>query len=187
MRPPLLADRLEGRKDGQGSAARRIQAPARLRLCGFAICPVPEVNMGDEVRYRVLGIGDLDLLRTTAEGLFDLPVDAEQSAAFLNSPSHAIVAAIAGGEIVGFASGNVLLHPDKPPAFFVNEVGVRELWQRRGIGRELMLRLMEIARARSCKGIWLGTEPENNAALGLYRSLDGEEVPFVGFGWDDAL
>ena len=50
-----------------------------------------------------------------------------------------------------------------------------------------MGRLMEAARARGCKGIWLGTEPDNAAALGLYRSLGGDEVSFVGFGWDDAF
>jgi hypothetical protein len=33
----------------------------------------------------------------------------------------------------------------------------------------------------------LGTEPDNDAALALYRAMGGDEVPFVGFGWDGAL
>ncbi len=85
------------------------------------------------------------------------------------------------------ATGTVLLHPDKPPAMFVNEVGVREEWQKQGIGRAVMERLIDVARARGCQGIWLGTEPDNEPALALYRSMGGDEVMFVGFGWDDAL
>ncbi|MCA9554216.1 MAG: hypothetical protein KC933_29545, partial [Myxococcales bacterium] len=38
------------------------------------------------------------------------------------------------GELaVAFASGTVLLHPDKAPGFFVNEVGTRESHLRRGL------------------------------------------------------
>jgi ribosomal protein S18 acetylase RimI-like enzyme len=143
--------------------------------------------MSEVITFRVLGPSDLDLLVSVRDGLFDNPVDAAQAVAFLADPLHEIVLAYAGDHAVGMATGTVLLHPDKPPAMFVNEVGVREDWQRRGIGRAVTERLMEVARARGCKGIWLGTEPDNDAALALYRSLGGEEEMFVGFGWDDAL
>jgi ribosomal protein S18 acetylase RimI-like enzyme len=143
--------------------------------------------MPDDITFRHLGTEDLPLLLAVRDGLFDNVVDPVQAAAFLNDPLHEIVLAFAGDEAVGMATGTALLHPDKPPAMFVNEVGVREDWQRRGIGRAVMERLFAIARARGCQGIWLGTEPDNDAALALYRSMGGEEVPFVGFGWDDAL
>jgi ribosomal protein S18 acetylase RimI-like enzyme len=143
--------------------------------------------MRDDITFRHLGPDDLPLLASVREGLFDDPVDPVHSAAFLADPLHEIVLAFAGGDAVGMATGTVLLHPDKPPTLFVNEVGVREEWQRQGIGRAVTERLIGIARARGCKGIWLGTEPDNVAALALYRSLEGEEVTFVGFGWDDAL
>lgn len=143
--------------------------------------------MRDDITFRHLGPDDLPLLLAVPEGVFDNPVDAGQAAAFLADPLHDIVLAYAGDQAVGMATGTVLLHPDKPPAMFVNEVGVREDWQRRGIGRALMERLIEVARARGCKGIWLGTEPDNDAALALYRSMGGDEEAFIGFGWDDAL
>jgi ribosomal protein S18 acetylase RimI-like enzyme len=136
--------------------------------------------MHDDITFRHLGPDDLPLLLAVREGLFDNPVDPVQAAAFLADPLHEIVLAYAGDDTVG-------LHPDKPPAMFVNEVGVREDWQRCGIGRAVTERLMEVARARGCKGIWLGTEPDNDAALALYRSLGGDEEAFVGFGWDGAL
>lgn len=140
-----------------------------------------------DIHFRELGAGDLDFLCATADDLFDHPIDRAQAAAFLGDPAHVISVAVADGDIVGFASGTILLHPDQPPVFFVNEVGVRDAWQRRGIARALMDRLMTAARSKGCKGIWLGTEPDNAAALGLYRALGGAEVPFTGFGWDGAF
>jgi ribosomal protein S18 acetylase RimI-like enzyme len=136
---------------------------------------------------RALGPGDLDLLLGVGEGLFDNPVDPAQARAFLDDPLHEIVLAFDGAVAVGFASGTVLYHPDKPPSMFVNEVGVREGWQRRGIGKAVSAALFGIARARGCEGIWLGTEPDNDPARALYRSLGGEEYTFVGYGWDGAF
>lgn len=143
--------------------------------------------MDQTITFRLLGPADLDILLSVRDGLFDNPVDPDEARAFLANPMNEIALAFDRGEVVGFASGTVLQHPDKAPSMFVNEVGVREGWLRRGIGRAVTQVLLDRARARGCQGIWLGTEPDNVAALALYRSLGGEEVTFVGFGWDDAL
>ncbi len=143
--------------------------------------------MTEAITFKRLGPADLDLLLSVRDGLFDNPIDTAQATAFLNDPLHELVLACEGDETVGMASGTVLYHPDKPPAMFINELGVRDGWMRRGIGKAMTERLIEIARARGCKGVWLGTEPDNEAARALYRSLGGEEVTFVGYGWDDVL
>ena len=143
--------------------------------------------MDDDISFRALRKTDLELLLSTPAGLFDHPVDPAQAAAFLADPGHLLILAFAGEDAVGFVSGTVLRHPDKPPSLFVNEVGVREAWQRRGIARRLMQQMMAMGRANGCEGLWLGTEPDNIAALALYRSLRGDEVPFIGFGWDGAF
>jgi aminoglycoside 6'-N-acetyltransferase I len=143
--------------------------------------------MDQTITFRLLGPADLDMLLSVRDGLFDNPVDPVQARAFLDNPLNDMVLAVDGAEVVGFASGTVLQHPDKAPAMFVNEVGVRDGWLRRGIGAAVTRRLFDRAGARGCQGIWLGTEPDNVAALALYRSLGGAEVAFVGFGWDDAL
>ncbi len=139
------------------------------------------------IACRLLGPGDLQALLDAPDGLFDHPVDPAQAAAFLADPGHLIVFGTLGGAVAGFASGTVLLHPDKPPAFFVNEVGVRDGFRRRGVGRAVCAALFDAARARGCDGIWLGTEPDNEAALALYRALRGDERRFTGFGWDGGL
>jgi aminoglycoside 6'-N-acetyltransferase I len=143
--------------------------------------------MDQTITFQRLGPAEVDLLCSVRDGLFDNPVDPVQARAFLANPMNEIVLALDGAEVVGFASGTVLQHPDKPPAMFINEVGVRDDWLRRGIGKAVTQALIDRARARGCQGIWLGTEPDNVAALALYRSLGGEEMTFVGFGWDDAF
>ena len=141
----------------------------------------------DKITLRQLGPDDLELLLAEAVDVFDFPVRPDQAEAFLSDPLHTIIMALDGDRPVGFASGSVLLHPDKPPAFFVNEVGVNESHQRRGIARQLMQSIISHARDRGCKGVWLGTEADNAPAIGLYRSLEAQEVAGVYFGWDDAL
>lgn len=90
--------------------------------------------------------------------------------------------------VVGMASGTVLLHPDKPPALFVNEVGVDEDLRNQGIGAALTQRLLDMGRARGCEGIWLATEGDNAPARALYRKLGARETKeIVVYDWDGAM
>ena len=136
---------------------------------------------------HLLTLDDLDLLLGVEPGLFDKDIVPAQARAFLASPLNAIAVALDDGAVVAFASGTVLLHPDKPPSMFVNEVGTRDSHLRRGYATAVSEALFAWARARSCEGIWLATEPDNEAALGLYRRLGGEEMAIVGFAWDGAF
>ena len=130
---------------------------------------------------------DFERLMQVKPGLFDNPVDPEQARAFLADPLHEMVLAYDQDQAVGMASGSVLLHPDKDPAMFIAEVGTRDGYTRRGIATALTDELIRIARARGCKSIWLGTETDNHAAIGLYRKLGGDEITGVFFGWDGAF
>ncbi len=144
--------------------------------------------MGDTITLRHLGPDDLDLLLGVKSGLFDNPILPDQAKAFLADPQHEIVLALDGPDVVGMATGQILLHPDKPPAFFIAEVGVRDEYQRQGIAKRLCDRLMQVARDRGCDGIWLATETDNVAARALYRSLDARETGgIVVYDWDGAM
>jgi ribosomal protein S18 acetylase RimI-like enzyme len=144
--------------------------------------------MSDPITLCRLGPDDLELLMAVQEGLFDKPVRRDQSEAFLNDPLHEIILAFDGDSAVGMASGQIMLHPDKPPAFFVAEVGVRDSHLRRGIAQQMCAKLLGIARARGCQGIWLATETDNVAARALYRSLDARETGgIVVYDWDGAM
>ena len=126
--------------------------------------------------------------RLLSADVFDNPVDPGQLARFEADTGHELVFAMSGDTVLGFASGTILLHPDKPPAFFVNEVDVAPAARRQGIGTRLCRMLIGIARDRGCKGIWLATEADNAAARALYRGLDARETPgVVVCDWDGAM
>ncbi|SMX23807.1 GNAT family N-acetyltransferase [Boseongicola aestuarii] len=137
------------------------------------------------ITIRNLGPEDAHVLERVRDGVFDDPIDPSWAFGFLATRVNEIVVALDQGEVIGFASGTVLMHPDKPFSFFVNEVGVHEDYQRRGIATRLMNRLCDLARDRGCEGIWVATEDDNDAARGLYRSLGARETSgVVVFDWD---
>ena len=131
------------------------------------------------IEYRLLGLEDIAILDAVADDVFDHPLIPEQTARFLADRSHFIVVAIDDGSVVGIGTANEYLHPDKPVQFWVQEMGVAPSHQRRGIGSRLLEMLLDIARERGHAEAWLGTENDNTPARALYRSLGGEEEPFV--------
>ena len=139
-----------------------------------------------DATFKRLTLDDHELLlRSDA---FDHAVRSDQAQQFLNDPACEIIAAIIDDEIIGFASGIILLHPDKAPAFFVSEVGVNEPYQRQGIASELVVQLLDRARERGCEGIWLATEGDNMPAQGLYKKLKARETrDIVVYDWDGAM
>ena len=142
--------------------------------------------MSDATTYHRLGHDNVRLLGRAK--VFDNPVDSEQLAKFLASDGHELVFATSGKTIIGFASGSILLHPDKAPAFFVNEVDVAPAYQRQGVATALCKMLIGVARDRGCKGIWLATEEDNVAARALFRELDARETgAVVVYDWDGAM
>lgn len=142
--------------------------------------------MRETITLRRLGPDDLQLLTDVGDGLFDNPIRPDQARAFLADPLHEIMVALTGSQIIGMASGQIMYHPDKPPAFFVAEVGVRDEYQRRGIAARLSTALMQVAKDRGCEGIWLATENDNAPARALYQSLGARETKdIVVYDWDE--
>lgn len=145
-------------------------------------------RMAETITLHLMGPDDLERLMAVGAGLFDNPLRRDQAAAFLAAPGHLLVLAYAKSQAVGMASGQVMLHPDKPAAFFINEVGVRESHRKRGIAKRLCARLLEEARMMGCEGIWLATEACNTAARALYRSLAAQETGgIVVYDWDGVM
>ncbi len=142
--------------------------------------------MNEEITYHILTFQNASQLEDS--DIFDNSVDPEQFSAFLTDPGHEMVFAAIGTQIIGMASGNVMLHPDKQPAFFINEVGVNENFRRRGIATSLCELLMNVAREKGCHGIWLATESDNIEARGLYRRLNARETSgVVVYDWGGVM
>jgi GNAT superfamily N-acetyltransferase len=122
---------------------------------------------------KELGPEDEALLADAVPGVFDREVDLARAREFLADPRHHIVVALDSGRVIGFASGVDHVHPDKPAELWINEVGVAPGERRRGVGRQVVGRLLEVARGLGCVEAWVLTEEANRAAIGLYASIDG--------------
>lgn len=139
-----------------------------------------------KIKIQVVEPTNRELLDNVAEDVFDNEIDQQSLAAFLEDPRHLLVVAIVDGCVVGMASGFEYFHPDKPPQLFVNEVGVTPGLQRRGIGRRLVDRLLDVGRRRGCVYAWLGTAADNQAGRACFGSIPSAEgpEPFLLYEWD---
>ena len=136
------------------------------------------------IAYRRVAAGDEALFEQVADKVFDAPVDPDRLAAYLASPGHVMVVALAGDTIVGQAAAVLHFHPDKVTELYIDEVGVSPAWQRRGIARHMVRELFRIGRELGCGESWVGTELENMAARGLYEGFDGEESTFALYEYE---
>ena len=120
-----------------------------------------------------------------AAELFDAPPLAEATERFLAAAGHHLLIAYAGDRPVGMISGVEMTHPDKGTEMFVYELAVAPEARRRGVATALVTELGAIARRAGCYGMWVGTEPDNAAALATYRRAGAsEEAPFTLLNWD---
>lgn len=139
------------------------------------------------ITIRNLGPEDAHILDKIRPGTFDNEVDPARAWAFLATRVNDLVVALDRGEVIGFASGTVIMHPDKPTQFYLNEVSVHEEYRRRGIATRLLERIMDLARDRGCEGIWCATEADNKPARKFFSKLKAVGTPdIVVFDWNDA-
>ncbi|MHC0429732.1 GNAT family N-acetyltransferase [Streptomyces sp. O3] len=120
-----------------------------------------------------------------ATHLFDSPVRPEWARRFLDTAGHHLFLAYEDAAPAGFVSGIELVHPDKGVEMCLYELGVAEAFRRRGIGRALVATLERLARERGCYSMWVGVEPDNDAALATYRSAGGkDDDAFAMITWE---
>src|ERR1044071_1119711 len=88
--------------------------------------------------------------------------------------------------LLGIASSRIEIKPyGKELWLYVDEVDVCSDQRRKGAGKAIMQKLMEIAKKKGCAEVWLGTEVENMAANALYRSLHPDAVSqVVGYTYE---
>ena len=136
------------------------------------------------VEIRRLTESDFDLV-IAASHLFDGPAQVLATRRFLRSPTHHFFLAQDDGKSVGFITGVETTHPDKGVEMFLYELAVDEPYRRRGIGRQLTETLATYAREHGCYDMWVGTEPDNEAALATYLAAGANKPEeFVVLVWD---
>jgi aminoglycoside 6'-N-acetyltransferase I len=137
-----------------------------------------------DVEIRRLGPADGHVLDRVAAEVFDEPVRPDRLADYLAQPNHVLFVALAGGEVVAQVACVVHRHPDKPTELYIDEVGVTPALRRRGIARRMLDEAFAWGRSLGCEEAWVGTEPDNEAAIGLYRGFGEEPVPIVMFEYE---
>ena len=131
----------------------------------------------DAIEIRLLTPADAGVLDRVDSDVFDNPIQPRLAEWYLASPNNHLVVAIESEEVVGMASAISYVHPDKPLQMFINEVGVSGTLQRQGLGKRLVGRLLDLARAMGCHEVWVATEEGNTSARALYASVLGREDP----------
>ncbi|MFK7963831.1 MAG: GNAT family N-acetyltransferase [Burkholderiaceae bacterium] len=88
-------------------------------------------------------------------------------------------------QLLGLASARIQIKPYANEQWlYVDEVDVCADQRRKGVGKAMMARLVQIAREAGCHEVWLGTETDNVPANALYSSLNPDESElFIGYAY----
>ncbi|MEO1220508.1 MAG: GNAT family N-acetyltransferase [Pseudomonadota bacterium] len=124
------------------------------------------------------------LLDRIAPGVFDHAIDACRLKTYLVQPVNWLCVAVHEGLVVGMVMAVIHNHPDKPTELFLDEIGTGDDWRRKGIARLLMQAVFDRADEAGIEEIWLGTEPDNDAANGLYQGFKHEREDAVIYYFD---
>jgi aminoglycoside 6'-N-acetyltransferase I len=106
---------------------------------------------------------DAPLFTTVDEDVFDAPPQPDLVERYLAAPHLHIAVAVEGNRMIGMCSGVVHHHPDKPDAWWINEIGVAGPWRRQGIGTRLAMTSADHARRLGCTEIWVVSDPTDEA------------------------
>ncbi len=119
------------------------------------------------------------LLDNVAAGVFDRAIAAKYLDAYLANPHNWLAVAVIGDLVVGQCMSVVLQTPDKGEEIFLAEIGTGDDWLRQGAAEALMQALFKRADEAGIEEIWLGTEPDNVPARGLYKKHAATEEDAV--------
>lgn len=135
--------------------------------------------MNQAVTIKLADESDFERIVSIGDELFDHAVKPHRLTEFLQDSRHTLALALLGDNIVGMASGFYYIHPDKDTQLFVNEVAVLEDHQRQGIGRALVMHLLDQARQAGCREAWIATEASNTPARKAFVAAGGKEAPYA--------
>ena len=115
---------------------------------------------------EALGLASLSALKQKA--------DVHAMSEYLRSSSDFLAVAFIEEIPAGFARGHYLRRLDgSRPKFMLYELETSPQFRRRGVGRALMHKMLEIARSVRALKMFVLTDESNSAAMSLYESTGG--------------
>lgn len=113
--------------------------------------------------------------------VFDAEIDPDRTVAFLSDPSHLMAVAQADDLVVGQIRAMIHRQPDGPTQLYIDNLGVAPAWQRQGIATALLREVSLWGKDHGCRVVWVATEPDNEAALGLYNRFRTSPAQTVSY------
>jgi aminoglycoside 3-N-acetyltransferase I len=147
--------------------------------------------MTDQLRTQRLRSADVNL----ASRLFALmtevfeepsaPLGAAYMASLLARDDFWALAAFAGEDLVGGLTAHTLpMTREEGREVFLYDLAVLHTHQRRGVGRALVTRLCQDARAQGIAVVFVPADNDDLGALDFYRALGGQSSPVTIFTFD---
>ncbi len=154
--------------------------------------PMPHQNCavywGMAVRVIHITSENRRLLGAIAPDVFDADIKDRFLDVYLANSLHALFVACVDDPaspdhevVIGQARGIVHFHPDQPAEFYVENLGVTPRYQRQGIATKLMDALIDWGEAQDIDYTWLGTEADNDGAIGFYKRYGFRPSPMIMF------
>ena len=64
---------------------------------------------------------------------------------------------------------------------YIDELWVEEQFRRSGVGRDVMAKIVDVARTQGAKTLWAQAEPHNQAAQAFFTSQGFRVNPYINF------
>ena len=119
------------------------------------------------------------------EQAYERPIPRVLESELLRDPRAHLLVADVDGAPVGYALVFVLPRIDARRMAFLYDLGVAELYRRRGIGRALVEEAVRTARDERAFKLFVLTDEANEAGMAVYRAACGQrQDDQVMFGWE---
>ena len=126
---------------------------------------------GEELLIRDMNQGDVCEVLAIDRAVFSVPWTEESFRKYLDRPEAVFLVACCRGRIVGY--GSVILAADQGD---IANVAVRPDHRRQRIGNRLVAALIDRAKARGARELFLEVRESNDAARALYEGAGFSEV-----------
>ena len=137
------------------------------------------LTRGDEALARQLFVLMAEVFDETAQPLGDAYL-----ASLLARSGFWAFAAIADNELIGGLTAHTLpMTRAECNEVFIYDIAVREDYQRRGVGRQLVEVLRESAREQDIMDVFVAADNEDTHALDFYRAMGGTAAPVTFFSF----
>ncbi len=124
-----------------------------------------------EVRIRVLRESDLPVVLEIENEAYSVPWSESTFRSLLMRTDTDLVAAECEGELAGYAVCWFIVDQGE-----LGNVAVSSMWRRQGVGEKLVEAVLERARRRSAREVFLEVRRTNLTAQRLYRRLGFREI-----------